>query len=186
MTLTLETKSHGDIESGFFSFFTQLSRLGKYTFGTEALCTLTQYLAKNPNEKEAEILGCNVNKFWELEEKYSGNLVELISNASKATISQEANAYFEKNQGKLSEEYAQDLFEEGEIIQISIDNNRSSITIGEYEIENIHFGRMMCYLTHGGWMGWPENAVPDYVKPTIESMKNSKNHLFRKIQKEFL
>ena len=184
MTLIIKTESHGDIESGFFCNFTQMVRLGKYAFKTETLCNLVQYLAKNPDKKEIEISGYDVDKFWEIENKHRKNLAGLISDTSKFFVSQIVDIYIKENRGKLSEEDTQDLVKEGEIIPIDIDNNKKLITIGEYEIEDIHFGIMMYYITRGGWIGWPENTKPDYAEPTIKAIKKSRNPLFKKIQKE--
>lgn len=183
MTLEVLTKSHGGVESGFFGPFTQLARLGKYTFATKVLCLMSQYLAENPDKKEIEILGYDIDKFWEIEEEYCKNLVKLISNTPKSFISTFVGIYLEQNQGEVPEKDAQDLARKGEIIPVSIDDDEESITIGEYKIADIHFGRMIHYLANGGLFGW-EGEKPDYAKSTTEAIKKSKNPLFKKLQKE--
>ena len=52
------------------------------------------------------------------------------------------------------------------------------ISIGEYDIKSPHFNYMARYVADGGFMGWGDEIIPDYVDETCESLKKTKHWLF--------
>ncbi len=186
MTLVVKTKSHGEIEAGFYSIFTKLTRLGKYTFEVKDLCDLAQYLANNPETKELQISGYHTDKFWEMEKRYIESFGELLSNSediNKSVLSELSDIFFKQNQGKISLEERADLMTERRAIPVKIGEDRDSLKIGEYELEDIHFGRMIHYLARGGFVGWSRDK-PSFAEPTLSALKESKNPLYKKLQEE--
>lgn len=177
MTLVLRTKSHGDVDSGFFSGFTKLARIGDYAFETKDLCELAQILANNCQLKELKIHAYPVDSFFRMRDKYMNSFASLKSYSSKSI-----DAYIEENQGKLSLEDKTDIIGNG--ITISIKMERNAIRIGKYLVRNFHFGLMACYLANGGWLGWLDNKdKPDFAEPTVSAIKKSKNKFYKRLKR---
>ncbi len=181
MTLILKTKSHGNIDAGFYSAFTKLFRLGKYAFEPKDLCDLAQYLAKNPKIKELQISCLPLEKFWEMENKYMNSFQKSLKNTNKYSANKTIDNFLSKNQNMSLEDK---IYLMNEIINIpvKINDNKTSIKIGEYDVEDTHFGMMVYYLSHGGWFGWNENQ-PKFAEQTISAIKKSKNPLYKELQK---
>ena len=179
MTLVLKTESHGEVDSGFFSAFTKLARIGDYAFETKDICELTRFLANNPKLKELKIHAYPVDNFWKIEDKYLNSFANLKDYSSKGI-----DAHIEKNQGKLSLEDKTDVISDGMTIPVKIERN--AIRIGKYLVENFHFGLMAIYLANGGWLGWLDNRdKPDFAEPTIQAIKKSNSRVFRKAKRHF-
>lgn len=51
----LKTRSHGNVEAGFYASFMDFFRFGKYAFKTQDLCELATFLAENPKTKKLRI-----------------------------------------------------------------------------------------------------------------------------------
>ncbi len=188
MTLILETESHGGVESGFFGTFTQFARLGEHTFATRHLCELVQYLAKNPNLREAQILGYDLDKFWGREGDYTQELMQMISEAEQPYLPKsqkfDLERRLERQQGEVAIEDDIDLHDEGRMIPVKVADDDKSLTLGNYRVSALHFGRMATYLVCGGWFGWMNGRKPEFADPTIEAIKNSKRELYTEIRKE--
>ncbi len=167
MTLLLRTESHGVLESGFWGPFTQLSRIGEYSFSTRHMCDVAKHFADNSNALESRILSYDLNKFEDREglERCFDEL--------------------DKKQGEISVEDDVNLNSDGEIVPVRILEDEKSISIGKYRISSIEFGRMAIYLAEGGFMGWLDDNSPAFAAQTIEAIKNSKREFYREVREEY-
>ncbi len=171
MTLLLETKSHGTVESGFFASFTQMARIGQYAFETKDLCNLAKTLAENPKLQNLEISGCGLDQYRQLEKKYMNLIMK-----NYVSLSDEAfDEFAEETQGNLPLEAKVELINVRKIVPINVGHD--DIKIGEYTIENNEFASMMYYFVNGGFFGWAERE-PSFIAPTIVAIQMSKNSLF--------
>ena len=188
MTLILKTESHGEVESGFYSTFTQFARLGEYTFGTRHLCELVQYLAENPEVNRAQILGYDLDKFWQRFSDNTQELIKMITEAEQSYLPElkrfDMERQLERQQGEVIVEDEVDLYNEGRMIPIRVIDNERSIKIGSYKVSVLEFGRMAIYLANGGFMGWMNDKKPEFAEPTINAIKNSTRELYREIRQE--
>ena len=188
MTLMLTTESHGDIESGFYSTFTQFARLGEHTFATRHLCELVQYLANNPALRQTQILGYDLDKFWERQGDHMQEFAEMITETENSYLPElqrfDLERRLEREQGEIPVEDDVDLYNEGCMVPIKVTEDERFITIGNYRISAIHLGRMAIYLARGGFMGWMNGQKPEFSETTIEAIKNSQRGLYREIREE--
>ncbi len=188
MTLILETESHGEVESGFYSAFTQFARLGKHTFATRHLCELVQHLAKNPNVRKAQVLGYNLDKFWQRQGDYTRELMQMVVEAEQSYLPElqrfEMERQLERQQGEISVEDDINLHNEGRMIPVRVADDERSIILGDYRVSALHFSRMATYLAKGGFMGWMNSQNPEFAEPTIEAIRNSRRELYREIREE--
>ncbi|MDP1695682.1 MAG: hypothetical protein Q8L29_02090 [archaeon] len=189
MTLILETESHGEVESGFFSTFTQFARLGEHTFATRHLCELIQHLAKNPRLHRTQILSYDLDKFWQRQEDYAQEILQIISEAEQSYLPElhrlDMKRQLERQQGEISIEDDINLYNDGKMIPIRILSDEKFITLGDYKVAALHFGRMAVYFARGGFLGWSDGQKPEFAKPTIDAIKNSRRELYREIRKEY-
>lgn len=193
MTLVLQTESHGQVEAGFYSVFTQFSRLGDYTFATRHLCKLVQKLAQYPTIKQGRILGYDADKFWQRRDEYFHEVVhilieQMILADAEGNYLSELH-YSESNEEKLGKlqweiplEDEVDMYDEGRIVPVHISKEGDAIAIGEYQLSAINFGRMAVYLAKGGIFGWMKGRKPEFSEPTIQAIKESKNPLYSEIR----
>lgn len=190
MTLILETESHGGVESGFYSAFTQFARLGEHTFATRHLCELVEYLANNPQVRQSQILGYDLDKFWQRQREDMQELANMIAEAEQSYIPElqrlDMERQLEGRQGEISIEDEVDLYDEGRMVPVRVANDEKSISIGDYRIAALHFGRMSAYLAHGGFMGWMNDQRPEFAESVINAIKSSKRELYREIREELL
>ena len=187
MTLMVETESHGEVESGFYSTFTQFARLGEYAFSTRHFCELVQYFAKNPQISKAQILGYDLDKFWEREEDHMQEITRMIIEAGQSylpELQKSDTEQLERHRGEVCAEDEVDLYDEGRMVPVDVADDESAITIGEYRIPALHFGRMAVYLAMGGFMGWMNEQKPEFAEPTIEAIKGSERELYRELRDE--
>jgi hypothetical protein len=189
MTLSLRTDSHGTVDAGFFSIFTQFSRLGEYTFATRHLCDLARYLAENDTILKTRILGYNLDKFWKRSDDYMQEISQILVEAEQPWVPEELRNFYidkhlENTQGEVPLEDAFDLNNEGRMIEIKVGDEEESIEIGRYKISALEFGRMSIYLAEGGWVGWINDKEPTFAKPTIEAIKGSKRKFYMEIRNE--
>ena len=182
MTLLLETESHGIVESGFRGAV-QFIRLGEYVFATKHICELTQQLAKNPAIKEGQIISYKEEKYLEKRNEHLSKIFEMCDeeeNGTKSKLEKE----IEQEQGNISLEEDLDLNDEAEKIFLKVEDDFSSITIGQYKISALHFGDFVYYVARGGFMGWFNQVMPSYAKETMKALKDTDNELFKYIRKE--
>jgi hypothetical protein len=178
MTLELRTKSHGNVEAGFYAAFTKLSRIGKYAFETRNLCELARTLAENPKIKKLQICGYNINKFWQLSDEYEGVLKEKCIDSVVNDKEEELDDFLAENRDLSIEDKAKSV-DNLRILPVKIDYKKKTIKIGEYEIEKTHFIIFMHYLLHGGFCGWLEGDKPDFVDDIMILINTSNNPLLR-------
>ena len=67
---------------------------------------------------------------------------------------------------------------------LKVEDDFSSITIGQYKISALHFGDFVYYVARGGFMGWFNQVMPSYAKETMKALKDTDNELFKYIRKE--
>jgi len=187
MTYIIGTKSHGEIESGFFADFTQFARMGEYTFTTKHFCELAQYLSEEPDRREGTILSFDLNNFWKAEEEHSQGFIDQFLNKLAETSRSDLQTLVEddqfSSQNDISKDNEVNLYKQGKIIQVKANGTGNSITIGDYNMSSLEFGMFISYLAGGGWYGWRKGLEPDFSKPTIEALKSSANPLYMAIQK---
>jgi len=162
----LRTKSHGIVKAGFHSTFTQFVSLGEYAFATRQLCELVQNFARNPQVREEQVPSYDLDKFWQKQEDYHLKL------------------HPQEQQGEISVEEEIDLHREGRMIPIRVSDDERSITLGDYRVDALEFGRMAYYLSIAGCMGWMNGKKPKFAESTIEAIKNSGRELYQEIRKE--
>ncbi len=188
MTLLLKTESHGEVESGFYSTFTQFARLGEHTFATRHLCELVQHLAENPHVHKTKILGYNLDKFWQRQGEHVQELIQMTLEAEQSYLPElqrfDIDRRLESQQGEISVEDDVDLYNHGRMIPVRVTDDERLITIGDYRVSVLHFGRMAVYLANGGFLGWMNGQKPEFVEPTIDAIKNSRRELYREIREE--
>jgi len=183
MTLILKTESHGEIESGFYSAFVQFTRIGEYAFVTKHLCDLIRDFAENPDAREGRIIGYNLGKFEERMDEYLGRLIQTFVEQEEESYmsgSTSLDQRLESNEIDIEDEI--DIYNEGQIIHVEIEDNGSIICVGEYKISFCHFGIMALYLADGGFMGWRENEIPEFAEGLRSTIKTSQNPLYNIIQ----
>lgn len=179
MTLVLKTESHGEVDSGFFSGFTKLARIGDYAFETKDLCELVKYIAGNPELKELKIHAYPSDSFFKMRDRYINSFANLEDYTQKGI-----DEYIEGNQGKMSLKDKAGIIQDGMSLPVKIEED--AIKIGKYTIENFHFGLMAFYLARGGWCGWPdEKDKPDFSEPTIQAIRKSDSPVFKKAKEHF-
>ncbi len=86
MTLLLITESHGEVKSGFFSMYTQFTRLGEYCFATKHFYELAQHIASNSNIRNGQILAYDLNKFWEEANTHISERAQIILEAGRSYL----------------------------------------------------------------------------------------------------
>ncbi|MBU0667108.1 MAG: hypothetical protein ABIC91_03300 [Nanoarchaeota archaeon] len=183
MTLELITKSHGAIDSGFFSSFMKFVRFDDYAFATSHLCTLVKKTAENPDLYETSILSYNVNQFWKLENSHLNTILKHIN--SKDFDGDESLSNLVGFDDALSAKEEEALYNNGELIPVQISPDESIISLGIYKVSALHFGRFSMYVSNGGFFGW-DKKMPAFAEDAIESMKNSKRDFYKDIKKETL
>lgn len=170
MTFELKTLNHGEIEAGFFSCFVQYTMFGEYAFATRHFCELVQYLAKNPNAKEARIGGYSKEEFWKKQEDHAQGIIELISRADKSSkdLGEQVDQYFQKEEVETNTN----------VTLVPVKVYEEKIQIGNYQIEAEEFAIFSKYVAGGGFFGWDKNE-PDFAKPTLNAIKKSKSPLLK-------
>lgn len=178
MTLILITESHGEVESGFFSVFTNFTRLGEYAFATRHMCELTQLLSKHPSLYKTRILGYDADKFWEKFSNFTNEILDAMTQSYLPELQQyEVDKCFEQ-QGEITLIDRLSLEYEGRIIPVEVAKDEKSIAIGKYTINAFEFRCMVGYLAGGGWLGWKNK--PEYAEPTMRYLENPTRRLFEK------
>ena len=177
MTLEIMTKSHGDVEAGFYSGFTKLSRIGKYAFETRNLCELAKTLAENPEIKEVQICGYDIKKFWQLSDEYERVLRKKCIDSVLKEKEEELDAFILENRELSTEDKAKSI-NNLMTVPVKVDYKKKIIKIGEYEIEKPHFMFLVHYLLNGGFCGWGGDK-PDFVDDIMILINTSSNPLFR-------
>jgi hypothetical protein len=188
MTLLLETQSHGEVESGFFSTFTQFARLDKHTFATRHFCELAQSLAENPQVRKAQLLSYNLDKFWQRQKEHVDEFTQVLMEAEQSYLPElqkfDMDRQLKGKQGQISIEDEVNMYDEGRMIPVIVTDDEKLISIGDYKIAALHFGRMAVYLAHGGFLGWMDGQKPEFAEPTIEAIKLSNRKLYRQVREE--
>ncbi len=187
MTLLLETESHGTVESGFYSAFTQFLRLGEYTIATRHLCELVQHIAEHPDRREGRIRTYDLDRFYERFDENVQEFAQMVAEAQQSWLPELQRADMERRmeneQGQIFIEDEIDMYNEGRIVPVKISDNGSKITIGQYVISALHFSRMAVYVARGGFVGWLNGNTPEFAETTLEAIKRSRNPLYREIQR---
>jgi hypothetical protein len=190
MTLILKTKSHGNIESGFFGPFTEFIRLGDYSFTTKDFCNLVKDIAENPDEKDGRIVGFDdpeeyFVKFRNNMNEFAQEVLDAQKYHPKSHKSQQAyiDRQTEINGGRNSSEDRLDLQNNGKLIPVKI-TDKDSIVIGVYEIPAPEFSYMAVYVANGGFLGWKNNKKPEFAKSAIEAIEKSRNSFYKTVQKK--
>jgi len=180
MTLVVYTESHGEVESGFFAFFTQFTRLGDYTFVTKQFCEISRQFAENPRAKHGRILAYNTEKFWRRFEEGFDDAMQNIDDCVRKfkCFKPEIVTQSIVTNGNSSLEDELDLGNEGEIVPIYISDDEKTVTIGKYNMLANQFGFMAYYAAHGGWLGWSPGHEPDYAQPTLQALNSSERLYF--------
>ena len=163
LTYLLETKTHGQIDAGFFSFFTGAIRIGTYAFVSAHFYELVQQLAIATDPIEERILAYSSHTFSKLWERALGQIISNPASYDAQTI-------------------IPDLDVPSKTIVVKMDTNWKSIFIGDYEIARNTFAGMIWYLIRGGWVGWVQD-IPKFIPPVIEAIKASQNPLFNGLKK---
>lgn len=184
MTLVVLTISHGELECGFQGGFTQFFRFGEYTFATKHLCEIAKQIADDTSVLEGKILAYDVDKFWEKNSEYIGEMMEGIGQIFNSYLPKLHRVEFERKieskQGKVSIEDEYDFKGEGEFVPIKI--KEDEVILGDYTIPVEEFAGMCFYTARGGFFGWMNGAAPDFAEETMIAIKNSKNPLYVKFQ----
>ena len=176
----LETESHGDVESGFYAAFMQLARLGEYTFATKHLCELVQYFAKDNKATETKAIVYDLDTFEAGNTRYHQQLFQLfLKDIEESDLTQQLQKLEIENPLKLGK----DAHSNGKIIPVVVAREEDSISIGEYKIASLHFGRMAYYLAHGGFFGWP-GTRPEFAEETMTALRNSDRKMYQLIRLE--
>jgi len=188
MTLRLKTESHGEIEAGFFGIFTQFFRFGEYTFATRHLCELVEYLANNPQVLRSQIIGYNLDRFWqrrlEDEQRFAQMSAEAWQSALPELQISEMERQSEHQQGHIPVQDEVDLYNQGRMVPVIVSDDEKLISIEDYCMEALHFGRMAVYLTDGGLVGWLNGQIPEFAESASKAIRHSKRELYRKIREE--
>ncbi len=176
MTLELITKSHGNIESGFFAAYTSLFRMGDYTFATQHLYELITHIAKNSPPITGTLFTFNADAFSEGYATYNTNLVKKIAELDVSVLEK----FIESKQGKISPEQEKNVYQTWRKTPVTVTSD--TVTIGKYIIAGGHFEFMAVYACNGGWFGWSREA-PFYAKAAAEAIQGTENPLFKSRQK---
>ncbi len=186
MTLILITESHGEVDSGYFSVFTQMARLGEYTFVTRHFCELARRFAEKPRARKGRILSYSLERFWDRFGEQAGDIFQILEESkTEKEFGSKIDTYFDRQQGRASLEDEVNLKNRAHIIPVTVGDHGENIQIGVYNIAAHHFGVMAWYLSRGGWLGWSGNSKPNYAEATIEAIKKSEHPLYRPV-KEWL
>ncbi len=162
MTLLIPTESHGEIESGYLSSFMQFSRLGRYCFLTENMCSLGKYLADNDSVYESALLAYDIDVFWK---EFNRHMYQMIESHVQ-----------EIPDDRVSIEYMMRLNDMGSLLEVKVSEDEKEISIEDYVLRNYDFNSFITYLSMGGFYGWEES--PKYAIETLDSIRDSERNLF--------
>jgi hypothetical protein len=185
----LQTESHGEVEAGFFSIFTQFARLDDYAFATRHICKLLRQFAEDPTVRQGRLLSYSLEKFWQRQAEFFQHTMEILLGQLMTADTQgrppTAVQYSEENQERIarlqsdiSMEDDIDLYNEGTVIPVQISDDGSMVSVGAYQIAAPHFSRMAVYLAHGGIVGWMADRKPDFAEPTLQSIRASHHPIY--------
>ena len=163
MTYVLETKSHGNIDAGFYSSFTALARVGEYTFLAKDLCGLAAQLATSPKLRNGKLLDLGEDSFWEGFQTRLMDRTTLPRNLQTPTL-----------------EEVFDLGNSGNPVSLHVHKSENSINIGRYRIAARNFSSFSYYLASGELFGWGY-SVPGFSELTVNALRQSQRPLFRHI-----
>ena len=182
MIYVLKTQSHGEIDSGFCSFFTGFIRIGELSTPTRHFCELNQVLAGNKDVKEVKLLTYDLETYGE---RWSEALDDILSNFYTAEynipeIEQYNRGKQSEAQGEVSVEDETDIFDKGKIITVKLSDRL--ISIDDYRLTHKEFSYFSYYVAGGGFIGWIDEKYPEFALATLRSMRGSGNKLYRTLQ----
>lgn len=192
MTYILRTQSHGEVDSGFLSFFVGFIRIGELSMPTRHFCELNQLLASNDKIRESRILTYDLEKYAE---RWGEALNDLLNNmpSSSEYLIPELEEYkrgqlmqSKKNQIEVSVEDEIDMHNEGKLVPVRILDNGNKISIEKYVLKHDEFAYFAYYVVDGGFMGWKDEKYPDFAMNALRAMKGSHNRIYRSLQREGL
>jgi len=184
MTLVLGTKSHGEVEAGFPGPFDEFVRLGEYSFTTRSFCKLAQQIAEKPSEKIVGILGfTDEDGFWERVDDNLTHYIPLIIEAGKHAPNDQ-QSYIDRKieQRRKKPEASPDLLSREVLIPVRISDDKSSISIGEYEIPKEEFSYMALCVADGVFIGQRGGRKPEFAKQTLRAIRGSRSSFYKSLQ----
>ena len=184
MSFMLYTESHGDIETGFYASFMQLSRFGRYVFPTKSLIDLFRQLAKKPEARSAQLLTYTLEDFWERDTDYVSMLQAQLRSEPVDTgnTNETIDSLVIKSVNEGAERDSLELPIRGEVVGIVISSGGETVQVGDYVVSREHFGRFAWYVANGGLFGWKE--VPDFAKGAKRDLRYARHPIYKTLKQE--
>lgn len=176
MTLVVETESHGEVEAGFHGPFVQFTRFGEYSFVTKHFCGLLVKFANDPRLRSSVITAYNLDKFWEREGDYIGEIMGILSEDERYRPQVERN--LDRQKGEVLMEDDTNLKDEGRIIQMALSQDNRCVDLGDYKLSTPTFQRFALYIAKGGIFGWGDKR-PEFARQALAAIEKSDSHMFK-------
>lgn len=188
MTATIQTKSHGNIDGGFFSVYTQGFRLGEYAFPTQHVHNVIGHLAGHPNAYAANLLSFGLETFWRDFSIQIDGLVELLNEQSEwfseeKDLQEVLDNFIQTSQGTFDPVQLSLMRESMMGIPLRISNNEEEISVGEYKLDKDEFRGLAVYVINGGFLGWGD-GIPESAERAKSAIQKSERPLFSGLYKQ--
>lgn len=192
MPLLFESISHGEVSFGFFNIETDMILLNNYFFFAEDV-------SKHISEMASLTEDNTLVQSWEtyiIEDKDMGNLMGAITGIDLRGFIGEVYSHFPFPHEPDKFKQNPDGFKTRELVEgiarkyasisnidVSIDKNTWTITIGEYRFSKQGFHELIRYLSLGGYPRWKNGTKPGYIVRMIGMVESSKLPVFEGIKK---
>ncbi|MCX7966736.1 MAG: hypothetical protein N2596_08950 [Syntrophorhabdaceae bacterium] len=187
MPLLFESISHGEVPFGFFNIETDMILLDNYFFFASDV--------SNHISEMAELSYGNSHiqtwKGYVMELKKIGNLMGAISGIDLRGFIGEVYSYFpfphepdkfkQNPEGFKTRRLMESIIEKyaaSSDIEVSIDENTWTISIGEYKFSKYGFQELIRYLWLGGYPRWKDDIKPDYIIRMKDKVESSHYPIF--------
>lgn len=179
MTLIIRTISHGDIEGGFFSVYTNGFRFGEYAFPTQHIHSVIEYFAKNPKRYAANLFSFGEDIFWdEFSQQISELGLEILTRTDD--LGSIIDEFFKEGQGIFDPVKISAMRETMVGVPIRIPDDEEQVALGQYRLDRSEFKGLVYYVVRGGWFGW-NNNTPESAERAKIAIQNSTRTLFKGI-----
>jgi hypothetical protein len=169
----ITSKSHGELEGGFFGTCSNGFRFGEYAFPVKSVIKMFQYFAENQNSLAMNLASFGQKVFWSRVSLGLSRICELISETDKFCWPN----LLEREFGELNCSGIRMPSTVG--VPIRISNDELMISVGEYKLDRDEFQGVTGYTLRGGWFGWFNKKYPDEALAAIKSIRQCNRGLYR-------
>ena len=191
MSTTLKTKSHGEIDTGFQSVFTDFVKFGDYFFLSRDFCNAVKEIAQSPTVHKFELSGFPISEFdTEVANAIQRMLGKSIASSMRkkegevrVEVGREVTEFDDKNpNGKKRKIHSPNSFKQLNIL-ISTSEKNDEIKIGKYVVKSSEFAYLCYGIAIGGFAGWPE-PVPKFASELEQALKSTSSEVFKVLNRQ--